>query len=47
MFDAITALVDVPEWVLRDKVIGGDPTALTNLRESLEHYWFFPELLDD
>jgi hypothetical protein len=45
--DAITALVEVPEWVLRDKVIAADPTALDDLRESLEHYWFFPETLDE
>jgi ferric-dicitrate binding protein FerR (iron transport regulator) len=45
--DAITALVEVPEWVLRDRVIAGDPTALEDLRESLEHYWFFPETLEE
>jgi ferric-dicitrate binding protein FerR (iron transport regulator) len=44
--DAIEALVAVPEWVRRDPLISGDAAAISDLREALEGYWYFPESLD-
>jgi len=42
---AIDALVATPDWVVADDIIAGDPTAITRLRQALEGYWLYPELL--
>ncbi|MCB9564693.1 MAG: FecR domain-containing protein [Kofleriaceae bacterium] len=44
IFDRLAALDTPPEWVLRDDVVAGDPTAIARLREYLEGTWLHPEV---
>ncbi len=40
VYDAIDAIVPIPEWVLRDDVTAGNAESIEHLRETLEGEWF-------
>lgn len=45
IFDALRAVFPVPIWIERDRVIKGEQLDL--IREELEGFWYYPEVLDE
>ena len=45
--DALAAVFPLPPWIERDRLAAGDFDHIEVLREYLEQYWYYPEVLGD